>query len=75
MSKETAGYLVEYTDKEGHVQTGVVRHIDQHPSFVDAEKVFVRLTNADGSFKTDENQKKMVSLKAAYLLKQIGFID
>lgn len=71
----TSGILVSYTDIDGNLQKGVVRHIDQHRLFEKANKALVTLLNNDLSIKLDQDNKPRIALKSKDVLTHIGFCD
>lgn len=74
MSKNS-GYIVEFTNKEGKTQNGIIRYSDQHDALKKYHKSLVRLVDAELNPILDEKGKELVSLKSNDLLKVIGFID
>jgi hypothetical protein len=65
-----------YTDKNGNIQKGLVKDIDQLEAFKKVKKAYIRLVNDDLTIKIDEvTGKGLVSLKNIDSLECIGFID
>jgi hypothetical protein len=73
--KQGSGYIVTYKDGGGNVQKGIAQYSDQLPAFSKFKKVFIRCCNDDLSFKLDDKNKKVVTLKHESELTQIGFVD
>lgn len=71
----TSGIIVSYTDMNGNLQKGIVRHTDQHEEFRKVKKALIRLLNDDLTIKTDQDNKSLIALKNIDLLTHIGFCD
>jgi hypothetical protein len=73
--KPTSGIIVEYLNKDGKIQKGVARYVDQRPEFKKVCKVCVRLLDSDLNLKKNENGKCELALVNEMKLSKIGYID
>lgn len=73
--KETKGNIVEFTNKNGEKQKAVMLHHEQTWQFTKYNRAFIRLLNDDGSYKTNEDGKKLIGVELLSKLTQIGFQD
>jgi hypothetical protein len=69
------GTIFKYTDKEGKEVKAVAFNDEQTPAFSDYGKVFLHVLNEDYAFKTNKEGKKIIAVKDASCLTQIGFWD
>jgi len=70
-----AAIIVEYIDKEGKTQKGLVYQCNQVNEIVKAQKVLIRLVTPGLVPLLDENGKERSVLKSGNLLTVIGFSD
>lgn len=75
MSKESGGYYVEWTGKNGVLEKGLVNYADQKPSFREYRKVLIRVCNDDLTLKKDEAGRQIISLREVSEVKIIGYVD
>lgn len=73
--KDTEGYIVEYTKKDGSKQQAYMRHKEQTKNYSDYQRAFLRLINKEGDFMTNEEGKKVIAVKHLSELTRIGFVD
>lgn len=72
---ENSGILVEWTNKNGELCTGIARKEDQTDLYTKYNKVVIHCINEDFTDKTDSNGKKLIAVKHSSELKVLGYID
>lgn len=73
--KGNSGYIVEFENKDGSNQKGVVRYADQNADFRQLGKVLVILCEDNLNYKRDKDNKIRTTLKNVNSITRIGFVD
>lgn len=73
--KDTHGYIVEYTTKEGKKQKALMLLHEQTQDYTKYNRVFLHLLNDDLTPMKNEEGKKLISVRYVSELTRIGFQD
>jgi hypothetical protein len=70
-----SGIIVQYTNKDGITQKGIIRHADQIHTLQMDDKLLVRVVDDNYNPKLNDAGKEVIVFKRTDQIKQIGFTD